>query len=58
MLFDGIYPTLTPEGTSDFARPLQLLAQSVAFTDPISGQARAFSSQRSLIALATIPANC
>jgi tRNA pseudouridine32 synthase / 23S rRNA pseudouridine746 synthase len=52
LLFDGIYPTLTPEGSSDYARPLQLLAQSIAFTDPLSGQKRSFSSQRSLMPLA------
>jgi tRNA pseudouridine32 synthase / 23S rRNA pseudouridine746 synthase len=52
LLFDGIYPTLTPEGSSDYARPLQLLAQSIAFTDPLSGQERSFSSQRSLMPLA------
>lgn len=54
LLFDGIYPTLTPEGSSDYARPLQLLAQCVAFTDPLSGQARHFSSQRSLMPLAAV----
>lgn len=52
LLFDGIYPTLTPEGSSDYTRPLQLLAQSIAFTDPLSGQERSFSSQRSLMPLA------
>lgn len=45
---DGIYPHLLPEGALDYARPLQLLAQSIAFTDPVSGQSRQFSSQRSL----------
>jgi tRNA pseudouridine32 synthase/23S rRNA pseudouridine746 synthase len=45
---DGLYPTLTPEGQLDYANPLQLLAKSVAFTDPVSGQARRFESQRKL----------
>lgn len=45
---DGIYPTLLPEGDFDYARPLQLLAQSIAFTDPVSDTQRQFSSQRSL----------
>ena len=45
---DGIYHTLTPEGHTDYARPLQLLAKSIAFTDPLSGQARHFDSARSL----------
>lgn len=48
---DGIYPKLTPEGTADYARPLQLLAKSIAFTDPLSGQPRQFDSQRSLRSL-------
>jgi tRNA pseudouridine32 synthase/23S rRNA pseudouridine746 synthase len=45
---DGIYPTLTPEGQTDYAKPLQLLAQSIAFTDPLSGQPRRFTSGRAL----------
>lgn len=45
---DGIYPVLTPEGQTDYTRPLQLLARSVAFTDPLSGQARSFESLRRL----------
>jgi tRNA pseudouridine32 synthase/23S rRNA pseudouridine746 synthase len=48
ILGDGIYPTLTPEGHTDYAKPLQLLAQSIAFTDPLSGQARRFESARQL----------
>jgi tRNA pseudouridine32 synthase / 23S rRNA pseudouridine746 synthase len=49
---DGIYPTLTPEGQTDYARPLQLLARNIAFTDPVTGQARQFQSQRDLYRLA------
>lgn len=45
---DGIYPTLTPEGQTDYARPLQLLAKSIAFTDPLSGQIRRFESAQRL----------
>ena len=45
---DGIYPVLTPEAAPDYGRPLQLLARSIAFTDPISGQARHFESQHRL----------
>lgn len=51
LLGDGIYPTLTPEGHSDPAKPLQLLAQGIAFDDPVTGQARRFSSQHKLLAL-------
>ncbi|WP_460486841.1 RluA family pseudouridine synthase [Curvibacter fontanus] len=32
----------------DFGRPLQLLARGIAFTDPVTGQARHFESQRKL----------
>lgn len=53
--FDGIYPVLTPEGSSDYNRPLQLLARAIAFTDPISGAARSFSSQRQLLPLLSSP---
>lgn len=53
---DGIYPQLTPEGTADYARPLQLLAKSIAFTDPLTGQARQFDSQRTLRSLTELEA--
>ena len=46
---DGIYPTLTPEGQIDFERPLQLLAKSIEFVDPLSGMLRQFTSQRRLL---------
>ncbi|MFT4265905.1 MAG: pseudouridine synthase [Xenophilus sp.] len=45
---DGIYPVLRPEGSDDFDRPLQLLARELAFTDPVTGQARRFASERAL----------
>ena len=49
---DRIYPVLQPQlaedGTPGFDRPLQLLARSLAFTDPVTGQARAFESRRVL----------
>jgi tRNA pseudouridine32 synthase / 23S rRNA pseudouridine746 synthase len=52
ILNDGIYPTLTPEQhvftEADYAKPLQLLAKAIQFTDPISGEIRAFESQRTL----------
>ena len=52
---DGIYPRLWPEPapghTPDYSRPMQLLARELRFTDPVTGQARAFVSQRSLDAL-------
>jgi len=49
---DQIYPTLQPalaaDQAPDFSQPLQLLARSLRFTDPITGQQREFHSQRSL----------
>jgi tRNA pseudouridine32 synthase/23S rRNA pseudouridine746 synthase len=51
ILGDGIYPELTPEGSANFEKPLQLLAQSIAFTDPLSGEPRHFESTLTLNAL-------
>jgi len=47
---DQIYPILTPyqEFDLDFSKPLQLLAKEIAFLDPITGEQRAFTSQRAL----------
>lgn len=45
---DGLYPTLTPEGQIDYERPLQLLAKSIVFIDPVTGEKRHFESQRRL----------
>ncbi len=48
---DQIYPVMTPEpdvAALDYSQPLQLLARSLLFTDPVSGQAQAFTSQRVL----------
>lgn len=45
---DGIYPVLTAQGTADFTRPLQLLARSLAFIDPLSGQRLEFESRLAL----------
>ncbi|MGJ7489512.1 pseudouridine synthase [Variovorax sp. ZT4R33] len=41
---DPIYPVLRPEGEEDHAQPLQLLAKTLAFIDPCSGEARRFAS--------------
>ncbi len=48
---DAIYPVLTPEPALDalsYTQPLQLLAQSLSFTDPLSGQARQLHSLQDL----------
>ncbi|MFN3809568.1 MAG: pseudouridine synthase [Roseateles asaccharophilus] len=45
LLGDRIYPLLQPdEAQPSFERPLQLLAREIAFTDPLTGQARRFHS--------------
>ena len=46
---DPIYPVLRPHGEEDYAAPLQLLAQHLAFRDPITGEPHEF---RSLLQLA------
>jgi tRNA pseudouridine32 synthase / 23S rRNA pseudouridine746 synthase len=49
ILNDGIYPVLTPEVSEpDYTKPLQLIAKSLAFNDPLTGQARQFHSVWSL----------
>jgi len=47
---DQFYPVVLrgPDAPEDFSHPLQLLAQSVRFTDPHTGQARVFESQLQL----------
>ena len=52
---DGIYPTLLPERRNDPALPLQLLARSLRFIDPIDATPRHFTSRRTLT-LASIKA--
>jgi tRNA pseudouridine32 synthase/23S rRNA pseudouridine746 synthase len=48
ILHDNIYPTLSPEWpvgvAPDFSQPLQLLARTLAFDDPMTGKARRFES--------------
>jgi tRNA pseudouridine32 synthase/23S rRNA pseudouridine746 synthase len=43
---DLFYPSVVrgPDAPEDFSQPLQLLAQSVRFTDPITGQIREWAS--------------
>jgi tRNA pseudouridine32 synthase/23S rRNA pseudouridine746 synthase len=43
---DQFYPTVLrgPDALEDFNNPLQLLAKTVAFTDPVTGEAREFHS--------------
>ena len=46
---DAFYPIALPCKADDMSQPLQLLARAIAFNDPISGQARFFESERTLI---------
>ena len=45
---DTLYPVLTEKATDDYHRPLQLLAHSLAFVDPLSSIARRFESRLKL----------
>lgn len=45
---DTFYPVALPCKGDDFQSPLQLLARTIAFDDPLSGQPRSFSSAFSL----------
>ncbi|MGE6333977.1 pseudouridine synthase [Stenotrophomonas sp. NPDC077659] len=48
ILGDDLYPRLSPADDGWHAPPLQLLARALAFKDPLSGEGRVFSSERSL----------
>ncbi|WP_338675604.1 pseudouridine synthase [Streptomyces sp. SCSIO 30461] len=56
ILNDPLYPEVRdvqdaePEGGADYSRPLQLLARSLEFIDPVTGRACGFESRRSLAA--------
>ena len=45
---DAFYPVLAGQAADDHARPLQLLAKSLAFADPLSGVERCFESRFAL----------
>lgn len=49
ILHDRFYPQLAPEGPDDHDRPLQLLARSLQFVDPISSRERRFESGMTLL---------
>ncbi|MCI0383063.1 RluA family pseudouridine synthase [Streptomyces sp. CNQ085] len=50
VLGDPVYPEVTDPAPDDFRRPLQLLARTLEFTDPVTGRARSFTSRRTLSA--------
>ncbi len=45
ILDDPLYPVVQAEGADDYARPLQLLAKVLEFTDPVSGTPYRFESR-------------
>ena len=48
---DPFYPVVNDPEPGDYSNPLQLLARSLAFDDPLTGQRREFVRRRSLAAL-------
>jgi tRNA pseudouridine32 synthase/23S rRNA pseudouridine746 synthase len=48
ILNDRCYPTLAEAAADDYQRPLKLLAQALAFVDPLSGESRRFTSSFTL----------
>jgi tRNA pseudouridine32 synthase / 23S rRNA pseudouridine746 synthase len=48
ILNDRLYPTLRAPAPDQHAYPLQLLARSLEFSDPLTGKLRRFDSQRTL----------
>ncbi len=45
---DNFYPDLLDTAHDDYTAPLQLLARSMSFTDPLSGRERRFETRRGL----------
>ncbi len=48
ILGDRIYPHLLPQGGDEIGNPLRLLAEHIAFRDPVTGEQRSFSSRQRL----------
>lgn len=48
ILNDDFYPVLNKQGGSDFRHPLQLLAASLGFVDPVTGKELRFASELQL----------
>lgn len=48
ILNDPFYPEVLPCKGEDYSSPLQLLAKSIAFIDPITGEKRFFESEQNL----------
>ncbi|MEU5218025.1 pseudouridine synthase [Streptomyces sp. NPDC020807] len=52
ILHDPVYPVVREDGSEDFSRPLQLLARTLEFTDPLTGAELRFESRLALSGLA------
>lgn len=48
LLNNALYPVALAAGDEDYEKPLKLLAKSIEFTDPISGDIRTFESMQKL----------
>ncbi len=48
IMHDRFYPELLEDVPDDFGAPLQLLAKTLSFTDPLTGRPRSFTSRREL----------
>ncbi|HEY9043229.1 MAG TPA: pseudouridine synthase [Rheinheimera sp.] len=48
ILHDNYYPVLLPKRPPQFDKPLQLLAKTLSFIDPVTNSAQAFTSQQQL----------
>ncbi|MDQ8703099.1 RluA family pseudouridine synthase [Streptomyces sp. LHD-70] len=48
ILGDPVYPVVADPAPDDYSRPLQLLARTLEFTDPLTGRAHRFESERTL----------
>ena len=46
---DPFYPVVNDPAEGDYSRPLQLLARSLEFADPLTGEKRAFESGQTLV---------
>ena len=57
ILNDRMYPPVADTPDDDYKKPLQLLAKSIEFVDPVTSESRKFDSQFSLSFSAT-PADC
>ena len=49
LLYDSLYPQVRPVNSGDYAQPLQLLAKSVRFVDPITQAEQRFVSRQQLL---------